>query len=348
MATNSLQWLIDNYRQKVIMGEKHVDPESMVRDRCKLCGKCKRAGRKGMTLGCPDVMKDLAPFQKWIRVDRFVGEYMSGIAGLAADGRAPDVDWSNDLAIAKGMLDILDDCVNAAAEQEVRLRKLIPKAIAEAAANDSDAEEATPTPARDELLLDIYRWLRPQVSRQLAGGNQRTLEGKVFSSSIMGWWTVKFLNGLARFNPRFQVRRVNVDGATKLIEKPFPPEQMVGNFLNFLSAQKGYTFKERRNYVLQHSAVSVQGEDGSIEIEDDELQPDMRVALEEWRQHAHTSITDAVRVLPEPHRSVFQLMDIQGKSMAEAAELLGKTKDSLKHIHPAAIRMVRKLVPIQE
>jgi hypothetical protein len=340
-TTDSLQRLIESYRLKVVVGEKHIDPASMVRDRCKYCKRCRGAG-------CKEVMQDLPAFEKWLRVDRFVGEYMSGVADLAGDGRSPDVDWSNDLAIAKGMLDIIDDCVNAAAEEEVRLRKLIPAAIAETAAHDRAAEQAVPTPARDKLLVDTYRWLRPQLSEQLNGSNWQTLAGKVYSSSIMGWWTVKFLEGLGRFNQRCRVRRVKQGDATEVIEEPFAPEQLVGNFLNFMGARKHHALRESVARVRRHAAASVHGEEGAFEIEDGSVQPDEQVALEERRQHVITSVTDAVRVLPEPHRSVFRLMDIEGRSMADAAEILGKTKNSLKHIHPAAVRMVRELVPIQD
>lgn len=333
--TDSLKRLIENYRLKVIMGEKHIDPASMVRDRCKYHKGCRGTE-------CPEFLKHLPPFEKWIRVDRFVGEYMTGIADLAADGRSPDFDWSNELAIKKGMLDILEDCVNAGAEQEVRFRKLIPMAIAETAAFDADDQKAKFTPARDELLLDTYRWLRPRVSSQLAGGNQGTLKGRVFSDSIMGSWTVKFLEGLSRFNQNGRVRRVKREDKTELVVEPFPSEQLVGNFLNFMGAQGQYTILEKRRRVLRHAAASVDGD-----VEDESMQRDEQVELKEWQQHVFTSVTDAILAMPEPHRSVFQLMDIEGKSMAEAADILGKTVNSLKNLRRSGKAMLQELIPIQ-
>jgi DNA-directed RNA polymerase specialized sigma24 family protein len=157
----------------------------------------------------------------------------------------------------------------------------------------------------------------------------------------MGKWTVKFLEGLARFDQEYRVRRVKRYGTTEKIADPFPPEQLVGNFLNYMRARKYHVewegvAKERRN-----AAASLHYDGRMFEIEDERERLE---SLEEWKRHAYASIMDAARVLQEPHRSVFRLMDIEGKSMAEAAAELGRTIDSLKHIHPAAVRMVRELV----
>lgn len=341
--TESLKRLIESYRLKVMNGEKHIDPVSMVRDRCKYCKRCRGAG-------CKEVMMDLPEFEKWLRIDRFVGEYMSGIADLAANGRSPDVDWSNELAIKKGMLDLLDDCVNAGAEQEVRFQKLIPVAIAEMAAFDAEDQKTKFTPARDELLLDTYRWLRPRVSSQLAGGNQGSLKGRVFSDSIMGRWTVKFLEGLSRFNQNGRVRRVKWGDTTELVEEPFPSEQLVGNFLNFMGAQGQYTIFERRADVLRYAKVSAYGSESASEIEDDCEQPDA-VA---HRNFVATSLALAVEALPEPHRTVVRMMDFEGKSEKEVAAHIWPEADpaskvgSVKGYHARAKKMLKSLITIED
>lgn len=325
--SESLARLVNSYRYKVITGEKHIDPEAMVRNPCRHCQEC--AGQ-----GCPHVMRDLPAFENWIRVDRFVSKYLNDIANLAAKGLSPDMHRSRELALANEMIDseILDECVNAAAETEFRLFRLIPAAIAECKAVRANPKASTP--ARDELLLDIYRWLRPKLSLQLAS-NEGTLKGNVPTASVLDAWTVHFLERLELFNTEFRIQR---DSAL-----PIPSDQLVGNFLNYVSAHAQYEKLEKRRLAKRNSAQSIHSDNGQLEVADDRILSPEEVE----RIFQIDSLGAAIQRLPEPHRQAIE-MQLAGHKLAEIAGSLGKSVGQVKNTLRSARNMLHEWMPTDD
>jgi hypothetical protein len=311
--SDPVQRLMDRYRALVIQGEKDIDPGKILRGKCRHCRRCR--GR-----GCPDVLALRPAFEKAIRIEQFLWAYMTGLAELAREGRAPDLAWLRRLASRLGTTDLLDACLNAAASQEVRVRLLLPRA----AAGDDDA--------RNELMMQTFLWLRPQVSARLHGGAFDTLVGRVSSGELMGRWNERFLDTLAQFDPA-----------------AYPDSLVVGRFLDFAGCQQRDVFREALRGASRSPATTLDRRGSAPQLTDPALRPDERLLEKERQQHLPAvaqSVTRAVEQLPTPHRTVVQLIDFEGKDPGAVAARLGLTPESLKGYLAHARKLLKELVGI--
>jgi hypothetical protein len=277
--SDSIQRLLDQYRNLVMQGEKHIDPRKILQAKCRSCQRC--GGR-----GCPDRMALLTQFEQSIRVEHFVWGYLTGLAELARERRTPDLSWLLDLAAEHGVTDILDDCLNAAAAQQVRVRLLLSR---------TDAHED----ARDELMVRTFLWFRPRIVARL-GVADDTLEGRASSGDLMALWHRTFLARLRAFP-----------------SADCPEELLVGCFLNFIGRP--------RPIVDRETSPPASSRSSSANV-------------------PARSVTEAVGLLPEPHRSVARMLDFEGDSAEATAARLGLTVDSVPSLHRTARRLLRDLV----
>jgi RNA polymerase sigma factor (sigma-70 family) len=163
----------------------------------------------------------------------------------------------------------------------------------------------------------------------------------------MGRWADRFLKSVGNFNMTMRPIFTNQDGQRIVRAQPFPPEQLVGNFLNFARA--------RMQHVLLEAVRSIRnddrrftGLDANLEFEEGGPTPSDIAADEESRAIAITSVTQALRVTPEPHRTVVQMIYFEGKSLKEVADRLDRTIDSVKHLHATAKKLVKQLITTQD
>lgn len=329
-----LKCLMGAYRQKVIQGERYIDSKKMIRARCRYCDKCKRRGDCDMNL--------LPAFEALIRIDEFVSVYMRGIAKLAADGRSPDPHWATELASSTKFLDICDECVKAATEEEKRLRKCIPDAINEvkalAATNNKDKDSPCRaprcTPCCNQLLEDIYRWFRPEVNAQLRT-SWPSLSGQVSSGSIMCYWTFKFFERLEGFETTFRIQGKE--------QVAFPPEQLVGNFLNFMTAQKQFTFKECFRRLLRNAVDSLHTSGVEYEIAADTPTPLQLLVEDEQNTEVQLAMGKALLQLSAEELKII-FMDQEGETNEEIAEAIGVSLGSVNGKLTRARKKLRSIL----